>query len=218
MDVLASLLGDARLPTGGHTQSAGLEPALAAGLPVAEVPDYLAFRLRTVGLVDAGAAVVTRHRLLAGLPVQPVVDAWAARTPSHVAREAALATGRGYLRFLQRFWPYAAATAAMLDLATPVRPIALGAVAAAAGLDANALARSMSYDEAQTVTAATLKLEPLDPLDATGWVLAAQPEMDRLTAAVVDLTDPADLPAPAAPMLDEWCLDHARSDRRLFRA
>ena len=27
------LLGDARLPSGGHTQSAGLEGALTAGMP-----------------------------------------------------------------------------------------------------------------------------------------------------------------------------------------
>ena len=32
-DLILALLADARLPSGAHTQSAGLEPALRAGLP-----------------------------------------------------------------------------------------------------------------------------------------------------------------------------------------
>ncbi len=52
------LLADARLPTGSHTQSGGLEPALLDGMAVGSVPDYLAARLGTVVRVDAGVAVV----------------------------------------------------------------------------------------------------------------------------------------------------------------
>src|SRR3954447_93899 len=46
--VLELLLADARLPGGGHTQSAGLEGALLAGMPVSAVPEYLRTRLATV--------------------------------------------------------------------------------------------------------------------------------------------------------------------------
>ena len=55
------LLADARLPTGAHTQSAGLEPAMKAGVTVDQVPGYIAARLSTVTTVEAGAAVVARH-------------------------------------------------------------------------------------------------------------------------------------------------------------
>ena len=48
----ALMLADARLPTGGHTQSAGLEPAVLAGLGAdgnkpAEIEEYARDRLRT---------------------------------------------------------------------------------------------------------------------------------------------------------------------------
>ena len=62
------LLSDARLPTGAHTQSAGLEPAINAGMPATDVPRYISARLRTVVAVEAGAAVVARHLSL-GTPV-----------------------------------------------------------------------------------------------------------------------------------------------------
>ena len=59
---LTMLLADGRLPTGAHTQSAGVEPAFAHGMRLDQVPDYLTVRLRTVTEVEAAAAVVARHR------------------------------------------------------------------------------------------------------------------------------------------------------------
>ncbi len=64
------LLADARLPTGAHTQSAGLEPAMRHGVSLADVPAYIRTRLRTVVAVEAGAAVVARH-LAAGVIGSP---------------------------------------------------------------------------------------------------------------------------------------------------
>ena len=55
----------------------------------------------------------------------------------------------------------------------PGRAVVLGVAAALAGLSAAQLVRLIGYDDAQTVAAATLKLEPLDPVVATGWVMAA---------------------------------------------
>ena len=56
----------------------------------------------------------------------------------------------------------------------------LGVGAALAGLSAAQLVRLIGYEEVQTVAAAALKLEPLDPVDATGWVIAAEPEIERM--------------------------------------
>ncbi|HKT55706.1 MAG TPA: urease accessory protein UreF, partial [Microbacterium sp.] len=58
---LAMLLADARLPTGGHAHSAGVEPALQGGMPASEVPALIRGRAVTSSLVDAGTAVVARH-------------------------------------------------------------------------------------------------------------------------------------------------------------
>ncbi|HEY4992395.1 MAG TPA: hypothetical protein VII33_09970, partial [Nakamurella sp.] len=63
-DVMMMLLADARLPTGAHTQSAGLEAALRAGMPATAVPAYIRARLRTVTTVEAGAAVLARARTI----------------------------------------------------------------------------------------------------------------------------------------------------------
>src|SRR6266516_3660343 len=73
-EVVALMLADARLPTGGHTQSAGLEPAVRAGLgaegkQLGDVVSYARDRLRTVTRVEAAVAVVARHiTLTAGRP------------------------------------------------------------------------------------------------------------------------------------------------------
>jgi urease accessory protein len=65
-EVVALMLADGRLPTGGHTHSAGLEPAVRAGLgaegkQLAEVAAYARDRLRTVTRVEAAVAVLSRH-------------------------------------------------------------------------------------------------------------------------------------------------------------
>ena len=49
------VLADGRLPTGAHTQSAGVEPALRHGMRVDEVPAYLRVRLATVTDVRVNA-------------------------------------------------------------------------------------------------------------------------------------------------------------------
>jgi urease accessory protein len=64
--LVALMLADARLPTGGHTQSAGLEPAVKAGLDATGVAAYAGSRLATVVRVEAGTAVVARHLTLSG--------------------------------------------------------------------------------------------------------------------------------------------------------
>jgi urease accessory protein len=212
------LLADARLPTGSHTQSAGLEPALQAGLDPSEVPAYLAGRLRTVTRVEAGTAVVARHAVLTGGALRPVRDAWAARTPSQVLRASGEQLGRGYLRLFRRLWPHAPEVEALVALGRPPRPVVLGAVAAYAGLSAAQVVRLVGYDDAQTIASATLKLAPFDPVEATAWVLAARPLIEEMVCDLQDLTAPVDVPALSAPLAELWAQDHAVSRERMFSA
>ncbi|MCW2713238.1 MAG: putative urease accessory protein [Frankiales bacterium] len=209
-DLLLMLLSDARLPVAGHTQSAGLEPALREGLT--DVPAYLRLRLRTVTRVEAGTAVVAMHHVRAGRPLGPVEAAWAARTPSPAMRTTSHQLARGLLRLAGALWPLA-------DLAAPSsRPVVLGAVGAAVGLSPPSLARLVGYDDVQTVSAAALKLTPLNPAQTTRWVLDALPQIDLLAAEVAVLTAPDEIPASSAPQIEQWAERHAVATRRLFSA
>ncbi|MBM9477815.1 urease accessory protein UreF [Nakamurella flavida] len=219
------LLADARLPTGAHTQSAGLEPALRAGMSMAELPGYLTARLRTVTAVEAGAAVVARRVALDDPDPTDLTErlaavdaAWRARTVSPALREVSAMLGRGYLRLVRRVWPTDAGICAVAALTRPGRAVVLGAAAAAAGLSAAQLVRLMGYEDVQTVSAAALKLEPTDPVLATLWVVRAAPEIERMVSALSDLREVAEIPARGAPLLEQWAEVHALSTQRLFRA
>ena len=213
---LALLLADARLPAAGHTQSGGLEPGLADGLDPRELLAYCRTRLVTVARTEAATAVVARHHAVAGLLLDPVETAWAARTPSDAMRATARLLGRGLLRLARRLGPGAAAHWPVG--AQPPRALVLGAIAAHAGLPAEELARVVAYDDVQTVLSAALKLLPLDPADATGWCVELLPDVDRLALEVSTLTATTDIPATGSPQIEGWAQSHARATRRLFSA
>lgn len=215
-DLLLMLLADARLPVAGHTQSGGLEPAVASGLR--DVPGYLRIRLTTVTRVDAAASVVALHHLRQGLSLAAVEQAWAARTPSAAMRRTSRAQGKALLRLARRLWPDASAVEAVATMEAPCRSTVLAACAAVAALPPVALGRLVGYDDVQTVASAALKLLPLDPADVTCWVYDALPEVDRLATAVAHLHDPDDIPAAGAPQIEAWAEAHARTTRRLFSA
>jgi len=217
------LLADARLPVAGHTQSGSLEPALRNGLGVAGIPAYLNGRLDGVVRVEAGTAVVARHVSLhqgssAGGSLAGVERSWAARTPSAAMRESSRHLGRGLLRLAERLWPDHPAIRRVAAMEPPARPVVLGAVAAASGLGPTSLARMVAYDDLQTVAAAALKLEPLDPTESTQWVFDLLPRIESLAIGLAPLTHPDDIPAVGAPQTEMWAELHTRATRRLFRA
>jgi urease accessory protein len=217
-ELLLMILADARLPTSGHTQSGGLEPALLGGLDAADLDMYCRTRLETVTLTEAAAAVVCRFRAVSGCPTEDVESAWAARTPSSALREASRALGRAYRRVALRLWPTEPALAELLAVPASSRPRVLGLVAAATGLSAEAVARLVAYDDLQSVLAASLKLLPGDPVDATARLLALAPDIDLLVNRVALFTQPGDIPAWSAPQIEAWAEVHATAERRLFRA
>ena len=214
------LLGDARLPSGAHTQSAGLEGALTAGMPGEDIPAYLSMRLHTVASVDAGTAVVALGALTGRPPGGLVLiqQHWAARTPSHVQRQASIALGRGLFRLLRNVFPDDAATDALGEVESPCRPLVLAGLARALDLGAAELATLVCYDEVQSVTAAALKLLPLDPVQTVRWALDVRPLVDELVSGLAQITTPAEIPSQSAPLMDQWQHDHARQNRRLFSA
>lgn len=228
--VLALLLADSRTPSGGYAHSAGLEAAIDAGLSTAAVPDFAAARLETVGYVDAAFAAaacravpmlddfcsVTMLRT-SSIVVEALLaldDELAARTPSAPLRAAAQQLGRALLRLGAAVWPDDAALAAYAEASawTP-RPVALGVLAGAGGLDARATARLSLYEDAAGVAAAAVKLLPLDAATTTAWVARLAPRIEALAERAAA---GCELPATATPLLDLRSLDHDRSERRLF--
>ena len=221
---LSLLLADGRLPTGAHTQSAGVEPALRHGMRVDEVPAYLRVRLATVVEVEAAAAVVA-GRAWAGridqddegtvAALAEVDAAWRVRTLSDALREASDLLGRSYLRTAAAVWdltPFATAPGPWC------RAVVLGVTAAEAGLDAEQTARLVAYEDVQTVVSAALKLEPFDPSVGVRWAADAAVAVEAMVGRVAPARTTADIPAHSAPLVEEWGQRHRTSERRLFRA
>ncbi len=223
---LMMLLADARLPAGAHVSSNSVEAGLRQDLTPAEVPAYMRARMRTVVRVEAGAAVVTHHAVRsagAGTDEHPdlaqalesITEEWAARTPSPALREIAEVLGAWLRRVAVVLWPQ---LAGVLPRRGCPRPLVLGAIAAVAEVSAADLVRIVAYDDAQTVAAATLKLEPMDPIRATGWVLGACTAIECFVADLATLTVPAAIPAAGAPLIEDWAEVQSALPRRLFRA
>ena len=218
-EYLRLLLADGRLPTGAHTQSGGVEPALAHGMPLEQVPDYLRVRLRTVTEVEAATAVVARHLWLGtnrserARVLGEVDEAWRARTVSDALRDASDLLGRSYARMAGALWS--------LDLgerARRCRAVVVGATAAAAGISAADTARMVGFDDVQTVIAAALKIRPFDPALGLRWAAAAGFEVELLVGRVARLRSVDELPASSAPLIEAWGQAHATTERRLYRA
>ena len=218
-DYLRLLLADGRLPTGAHTQSGGVEPALAHGMRLEQLPDYLTVRLRTVTEVEAATSVVARHVWLStsrpGRPraLREVDAAWRARTLSDALRAASDLLGRSYARMAGALWS--------LDLgerAVRCRAVVVGATAAAAGISAEDTARMVAFDDVQTVIAAALKIQPFDPAVGLRWAAAAGGDVEQLVTRVSGLRDVATIPARSALMIEAWGQAHATTERRLYRA
>jgi urease accessory protein len=209
--VVAMLLADSRFPAGTYAHSLGLEQAVADGLGARDLPRFAADRLRLVGAAEARVTVAARRAVPGGLDA--VAREWAARCPNHVLRGTAMRLGGQLLRTARTVWPSAALPPAPLP-----RPVALGAVCAAAGLDDERTAAVALYDDAATVTSAALKVLPLDPALATRWLAELAPVIGALAARIAADGRPlGEQPGPAAPALDAAAIiHHSTQGGRLF--
>ncbi|MCU1514134.1 MAG: urease accessory protein [Microbacteriaceae bacterium] len=217
---VAMLLADARLPSGGHAHSSGLEPALIGGMSPAVVAGFLALRASTTALVDAGTAVATMHSVLDGgerdgWGLAMVERAWSARTPSRAMREVSRDLGRGLLRLARRIWPASAGIDALDD--APPRPLVLGVIAAEVGMGSEELVRLAVYDDLASGVAALLKLEPRDPADGVMLLLESCASIEPSVPTIAAIRSPDDIPALSAPQAEAWAEQHAITQRRLFR-
>lgn len=225
MDAALLLLADGRFPSGGHAQSWGVEAACALG-DVVDVDTLDAFvrgRLVTQGVLDAGVAAWVCGRLCRdGTLVWPELDAeLSARLASPRLRAASRAQGRQLLRAGQRVWPaswYVPCRAGHAD--GPHQAVALGAVAAAAGLDPDGAALCALHHLVAAATTAAVRLMGLDPFEVTAVAARLAPEMQASAAVAardaLAWSEPRDLPATVGLLADVYAEHHATWEVRLF--
>ena len=100
----------------------------------------------------------------------------------------------------------------------PHHPVALGALAAAAGLGPAEAAVAAAHGTVTGPASAAVRLLGLDPYAVHGLLAVLAPECDRIAAdAAARAGDPVDsLPAAGAPLLDIGAELHASWEVRLF--
>lgn len=210
----ALLLADGRLPTGGHVHSAGIESAVGDGRvgDIDSLAEYVLGRLHTVALTEAAlaaAGVVHMHEL-------PALDDEAeARLPVPALREASRRLGRQLVRVAGRCWP-SAVLARLPD--APHQPVALGAVAVAAGLDATDAASIAVHHAIATPTQAAVRLLGLDPFAVASLAAAMAAEGRAVVAQAAAAAEGpiGDLPARSGAVTDIAAARHHLLDTRLF--
>lgn len=214
------LLADSRFPTGAHAHSAGVEASHGRGdlRTMADLVAFLDGRLRTVAPTEAAftAASCAFAHWRAELDAE-----LSARTPSPRLRKLSRSLGRQLLRPAGRAWP----SPAYDELRTvhpdgPMQPIALGAVAAAAGLSPTEAALCSLHHLVGAITTAAVRLIGLDPFDVQALAADRADLLERLAAdaagAAVAFGRGRPLPSTTSLLADVLAEHHATWEVRLF--
>lgn len=215
------LLADGRFPAGGHAHSGGMETAVAVGAVdnIQTLQAFLAGRLATAGLAAAGlaaAACTLKH------PWESLDAEADARTPSPVLRQVSRRQGRQLIRTARALWPGSIldglASFPSPSPAGPHHPVALGAAAAASGLEPLGAARAAVFNAVTGPASAAVRLLGLDPVAVHRLLAQMAAAMDDTAhlAAVAAAGPLSELPCPGAVLLDLYAQQHAESEMRLF--
>jgi urease accessory protein len=221
------LLVDGRFPSGGHAHSGGLEAAerLEKVNDIASLETFLRGRLATVGTVAAAFAAATartfqadsqpRHRST----IKALEAELDARTPSSVQRAVSRQLGRQLLRAGRSTWPHPRLDD-LTDCAEhgPHQPVALGAVAAAAGLPPRFAALAAAHESVVGPATAAIRLLGLDPFGVHALIARMGEPIEKVAAAGARHAHirAVDLPTCSAPLLDISAEHHATWEVRLF--
>ena len=237
------VLADGRFPAGAHAHSTGVEAACGVGdiHDLDSLAAYVRGRIANTGAVEAAftaaachrAAVASQragaaacHRVRASAdtatpaPWAEFDAEFAARTASPVVRAASRSLGRQLLRAADRVWPsplYAGLRVAGPGGA-PFQPVALGVVAAVAGLAPPDAALAALHGFVTGMTTAAVRLLGLDPFSVAAVVARLTPTVTALVdEAAAHAGDPIpDLPATVGLLADVLAEHHATWEVRLF--
>lgn len=212
-------------PVGGFSYSHGLEYAIGAGL----VRDRATLREWIVGILRFGAGrgdgllLLAAHRAATSEDPTALCEwaerAAAQRSTAELALEAT-AQGRAFWKAVRGGWPELVTAEPLLALAassvTPTYPIAVGTLAAAAGLEEAIVLDAYLAAFAGNLVSAGIRLVPLGQSDGVAIQAALEPLIQDL-AIRFRLLDPADI-GTAVPMVDWTSMQHETQYTRLFRS
>lgn len=223
---MALLLADARLPSGAHAHSGGIEQAIDLGV-VTDLDSLVPFlhgRLLTAGRLGAHAAACACA--LAASDEAARVKSWISlddEVSARIVAPALRATSRRQGRALLR------TGTTILDggrLATvsesapdgPHLAVAQGAMAQCGGLGPDDAALIAAYGTVASAASAALRLLGLDPLSVAAALVQLAPEIDGITAdaAAAAQFGGRFIPSTAAPVSDLLGELHAARKERLF--
>jgi urease accessory protein len=214
------LLADSRFPTGAHAHSGGVEASCARGdiRTLDDLVEFIDGRLATVAPTEAAfaaAACDTRFEW-AELDAELAI-----RTLSPRLRSVSRSLGRQLLRAASRAWPATRQGELLgLDHSGPMQPVALGAVARAAGLAPIDAALCSLHHLVGSITTASVRLLGLDPFDVQALAARRADVLDDIAAhaaqAASAASSAADLPATTSLLADILAEHHATWEVRLF--
>jgi urease accessory protein len=225
------LLADGRFPSGGHAHSNGMEEACDRGLvgSVDDLSAFLAGRLQTSGVLSmhaAGGVCAAARAGRAGPSFWAAIDAELdARILAPGARAVSRQQGSQLLRAALQVLD-APAGRGLRDWAArtgagPHHPVALGAVAADAGLQPGEASALAGYTSVSGPASAAVRLLGLDPGRVAAVLAGLSVGIDALAADVAGAVarpgwTPTSLPARAAPISDLLAEVHHQRKERLF--
>ncbi|MEO3928157.1 urease accessory UreF family protein [Micromonosporaceae bacterium B7E4] len=209
----AGSAGDtARKPAEGAARFSGEPPGRAGGAPPRDGPDGAAgFSFESpAGAGDAPPGDGPDGAV--GSRIDALDQGMDARTPSPALRRASRAQGRALLRAGRAMWTVDSV------IRNPHHPVALGVVAAAAGLSPAEAAVAGAYGTVSGPASAAVRLLGLDPYAVHALLAELAGVCDRLAAlAATGADDPVDrLPADSTPLLEIGAEVHASWEVRLF--
>ncbi len=214
------LLADSRFPTGAHAHSLGAEASHRRGElgTTEQLQVFLDGRLSTSAPTEAAYAAAACAGVL---PWEHLDLELSARTPSPRLRMVSRSLGRQLLRPAERAWPGAAyGRLRSIHPDGPLQPIALGAVAASAGLSPTDAALCSLHHLVGAITTAAVRLIGLDPFDVHALAARLAPRLDTLAAAAAAAADAAaggaPLPSTTGLLADILAEHHATWEVRLF--
>ncbi|MEV2265116.1 urease accessory protein UreF [Nonomuraea africana] len=144
----------------------------------------------------------------------PDLDAEAdALSASPAQREANRQQGRLLLRVARRVWPSPVLEELARAVPNPHHPVALGAVAHAAGATPAEAALAAAYHAVAGPATAAVRLLGLDPVEVHRLLADLAPDLEAVAGRAAAADRP---PATSAPALDLLAERHTRADLRLF--
>jgi urease accessory protein len=133
-----------------------------------------------------------------------------ARTPSAALRRVSRQQGKALLRAGRAMWPVEETPT------EPHHPVAVGIVAAAAGLGPVDAALVTAYGAVTGPAGAAVRLLGLDPYPVHALLARLADTCEAVATAAASISDIDDLPAASAPLLDIAAEHHATWEVRLF--